>query len=86
MTDTFELKLRKRCEICKHWQKGSKIFIWLGSDEKSMRYHSCARAYNPGAPADPESKAIAQDSEGYEARMLTRDDFCCIQFEAKDGS
>lgn len=81
---TVDLRPRRRCEKCKHWRKSNTVWTWLGSDEKSERFHPCNRAENTGGTVDEQSKMIAWDSEGYYATLLTAFDFCCIQFEVKE--
>lgn len=66
-----------RCATCKWWEQ----------DEDDGTKGTCALTeMDMGDPVRPESLAVAADGEEYRGVLVTRQDFGCVQWEAKDGS
>lgn len=65
----------KICKTCKWWHKEPCTKDWG---------HCTKTAVDEGKPVCPDSKAQAWDVEGFYTVLQTREDFGCVQWEARE--
>jgi hypothetical protein len=72
--------LLNTCETCRHWEKKPGHF----NQSNHSGYGRCVIAAGyAGEPDIDDVMAYATDSEDYEAQLMTKPNFGCVQWEAK---
>lgn len=75
-----------RCRDCRWWAKPAERPLEVVMTEDYAAFHDgagqCDRAFRGGLSPDG---ALAEEYFGYAGWLITRPDFGCVQFEAKDS-
>lgn len=70
------------CRNCRWWDRETNE----ETRDDGKEAHDCLLAASSRNQADrPETLAVALDYEGYGGRLLTTEDFGCVQFATQEG-
>ena len=72
------------CSECRHWQHPDQEEWHGGHSLVGGCWGRCVLAETRGEPSGGLSLAYAIDCEEYWAKLMTRKDFGCVQFAAKE--
>ena len=87
------LGMEERCKNCRFWNTSHE---WTPQGEphecddprqerlRGMGVCSLASSHEDG-PDNPQSLAIAEDAESYNAELVTSPEFGCVQFQPKEA-